>query len=303
MAKSLCPDRQRVTLAVLAAAVVATMATSAAQLAVIVAGGLAGVFMLKNTVPMSQIAPNAAVGRDPIESAPYLSRRRGIFLLLVFAALLVALPWLASSLRDSQGGLLAGALQLASCFYKAGALVFGGGHVVLPLLATEVVAPGFVSHDLFLAGYGAAQALPGPLFTVAAFLGAVAKVVPSGASISSGADGVVGSLGSLGSLGAVGSVISTIAIFLPGMLILFGVMPFWQALRRFAGVQAAMRGVNAAVVGILLAAFYQPVWTTAILRPLDFVVAVFNFVLLVWWRWPPWLVVLMGALSGPLLAG
>jgi chromate transporter len=174
------------------------------------------------------------------------------------------------------------AVRLFDACYRAGALVFGGGHVVLPLLEASVVSPGWVSHDAFLAGYGAAQAVPGPLFTLAAYLGAVMSEPPTGVA---------------------GAALCLVAIFLPGLLLVTGALPFWDAFRRRTAAQAAMRGVNAAVVGILLAALYQPVWTSAVKAPGDFVVALSAFVLLVVWGLPSWSVVLLTALAGVLLAG
>jgi len=188
--------------------------------------------------------------------------------------LLAALPLL-RGLGSSQG------VALFDAFYRSGALVFGGGHVVLPLLRSAFVAPGWVSDDAFLAGYGAAQAIPGPLFTFAAYLGAVAEPSPHGVA---------------------GAALGLIGIFLPGMLILVGALPFWETLRARAGAQAAMRGVNAAVVGILGGAFYDPVWTSTVKSTGDFGVALIGFVLLIAWRAPPLLVVVIGALAGVALA-
>jgi len=161
-------------------------------------------------------------------------------------------------------------LALFDAFYRSGALVFGGGHVVLPLLRDAVVTPGWVSPDAFLAGYGAAQAMPGPLFTFAAYLGVVMAPPPNG---------------------IVGAVIALVAIFLPGLLLVTGVLPFWDTFRRQPAAQAAMRGTNAAVVGILGAALYNPVWSSAVGSPADFAVVAVGFVLLVVWRLPPLVVV------------
>jgi chromate transporter len=172
------------------------------------------------------------------------------------------------------------ALALFDAFYRAGALVFGGGHVVLPLLRSAVVGPGWVSDDAFLAGYGAAQAVPGPLFTFAAYLGAVMRPEPNGLP---------------------GAAIALAGVFLPGLLLVAGALPFWDALRQRALAQAALRGANAAVVGILGAALYHPVWTSAILSPRDFALAVVGFVLLAVWQAPPWLVVVLTAAGGVLL--
>jgi chromate transporter len=203
-----------------------------------------------------------------------VSRSVGILALAAFFLLLGGLPLL-WALSHSQ------AVALFDAFYRSGALVFGGGHVVLPLLREATVTPGWVSDDAFLAGYGAAQGVPGPLFTFAAYLGAVMKPSPHG---------------------IVGAVISLIAIFLPGILVLMGTLPFWDAFRRRAWAQAAMRGVNAAVVGLLGAALYNPVWTSAVKTPGDFGIALVGFVLLVVWHAPPLVVVAISALGGVALA-
>jgi chromate transporter len=173
------------------------------------------------------------------------------------------------------------AIALFNAFYRSGALVFGGGHVVLPLLREATVTPGWVSDDAFLAGYGAAQAVPGPLFTFSAYLGTVMKLSPNGIA---------------------GAAVSLLGIFLPGILILMGTLPFWEAFRRRAWAQAVMRGVNAAVVGLLGAALYDPVWTSAVKGPGDFGVALLGFVLLTVWRVPPLVVVAVSAIGGIVLA-
>jgi chromate transporter len=193
-----------------------------------------------------------------------VSRRAGAVCLALFAVLLVLVPLLRP---------LGPGVAMFDAFYRSGALVFGGGHVVLPLLRDAVVAPGWVSDSTFLAGYGATQAVPGPVFTFAAYLGATMYGVP-------------------------GSILALVAIFLPGLLLVTGTLPFWDALRMRPAAQAAMRGVNAAVVGVLGAALYDPVWTTTVLRPADFALALAGFVLLTVWRVPPLLVVALGALAG-----
>jgi chromate transporter len=172
------------------------------------------------------------------------------------------------------------AAALFDAFYRSGALVFGGGHVVLPLLRNAFVTTGWVTDDIFLAGYGAAQAVPGPLFTFAAYLGAVAAPSPHRVA---------------------GAVLGLAGIFLPGMLILIGVLPFWEEFRVRSGAQAAMRGINAAVVGLLGAALYNPIWTGSVKTARDFSVALAGFVLLTVWRAPPLLIVLIGALAGMVL--
>ncbi len=191
----------------------------------------------------------------------------------MFTALLLGLPLLAAA-SGVHG------LALLARFYRSGALVFGGGHVVLPLLQQAVVPPGWIGNDAFLAGYGAAQAVPGPLFSFAAYLGTAMRPPPDG---------------------WVGGLICLVAIYLPSFLLLVGVLPFWDALRRKVAVQAALRGVNAAVVGILLAALYTPVWTSAILTRADFALGVAAFVLLALWQVPPWLVVVLGGIVAALL--
>jgi chromate transporter len=193
--------------------------------------------------------------------------------LALFFALLAGLPLLAAGI-PSQG------LALLDSFYRSGSLVFGGGHVVLPLLQAEVVPPGWVSNDAFLAGYGAAQAVPGPLFTFAAYLGAVMGPWPNG---------------------WLGAAICLVAVFMPSFLLVFGALPFWAALRGEPRAQAALRGVNAAVVGLLLAALYRPVWTSAIMAPVDFALAIAAFLALALWKWPPWLVVVLAAVAGGVL--
>ncbi len=198
----------------------------------------------------------------------------GLVALTAFFLLLAGLPIL-RGLGVSQG------IALFEAFYRSGALVFGGGHVVLPLLREAFVTPGWVSDDAFLAGYGAAQAVPGPLFTFAAYLGAVVNASPHGLA---------------------GAALGLIAIFLPGILILMGTLPFWESFRQRVGAQAMMRGVNAAVVGLLGAALYDPVWTSSVRSPGDFGIALVGFVLLTAWRAPPLVVVVIGALGGIALA-
>jgi chromate transporter len=197
----------------------------------------------------------------------------GVIALSAFFILLIGLPILQAA-ADAPG------LALFDAFYRSGALVFGGGHVVLPLLREAFVGPGWVSDDTFLAGYGAAQAVPGPLFTFAAYLGAVVSPSPHGVQ---------------------GAVLGLIGIFLPGMLVLLGTLPFWNSVRERSSAQAAMRGINAAVVGLLGAALYNPLWVTSVKTPGDFAVALVGFVLLTAWRAPPLLVVTIGAIGGAAL--
>lgn len=263
MARTLCPDRERATIAMVATLVILISASSGAQILAIALGGVAGLWLCR-------AAPQAPTGHVSVP----VSRPVGLAALAIFLLLLVALPvW--RNLGASQG------LALFEAFYRSGALVFGGGHVVLPLLREAVVAPGWVSDDVFLAGYGAAQAVPGPLFTFAAYLGAVVTPPPHG---------------------SVGAALSLVAIFLPGMLALMGTLPFWDAFRRRVSAQAIMRGVSAAVVGLLGAALYHPVWTSSVETPADLGLALVGFVLLNVWRAPPLLVVVIGALGGVALA-
>jgi chromate transporter len=261
MARTLAPDRTRASIALAAALIVLFMAGSLGQVTAIAIGALAG-FRLCRTETAATVGHLAF----PV------SRRAGVLSLGLFAVLLVALPVAAGAL-STQG------LTLLDAFYRTGALVFGGGHVVLPLLEAQTVQPGFVSDNAFLAGYGATQAMPGPLFTFAAYLGAVMLPEPNG---------------------AVGAMICLVAVFLPGFLLVIGVLPFWDALRSRPAMQAAMRGTNAAVVGLLGAALYDPVWVSAILNPYDFALALTGFVLLTVWKMPPWIVVVlisMGAMA------
>lgn len=256
MGKTLAPDKARATFAVLAALAVTLLPSAWMQILVMIAGGILGVFFLKS----DQALPHSAL---PACS----SKTLGLLFLAVFFLLLFVLPLAAAASGNH-------ALAVFNSFFRAGALVFGGGHVVLPLLQTQVVDTGWVSNDTFLAGYGAAQAVPGPLFTFAGFLGAVSAGSPSG---------------------WVGGLLALLAIFTPGFLLVAGTLPFWEALRRYQRTTRAMLGINAAVVGLLLAAFYNPVWTSAIHAPKDFCLATAAFLVLAFWKWPPWLVVILTA--------
>lgn len=262
MARALCPDRERASIAVLATLVVFFAATSAGQIGAIVLGGVLGLWRCRD-------APGAPTGGLPVA----VPRGVASACLAAFFLLLVGLPL---AVRLGAGH----AVEVFEAFYRAGALVFGGGHVVLPLLEAAVVPPGWVSEGAFLAGYGAAQAVPGPLFTFAAYLGAVMRPPPNGWA---------------------GAALGLIAIFLSGLLVVTGALPFWDAFRRRTWAQSAMRGVNAAVVGILLAALYSPVWTSAVLGPPDFALALVAFVLLTVWHAPPWMVVALTAAAGAAL--
>jgi len=262
MAANLAADRTRASLMILAAIAALSSRTATAQILVILVAGLIGWGLLG--------APGAS-STTPVR-AP-ISKTVGICALVLFFSLLVALP-VARGMAPSQ------TLAVLDSFFRAGSLVFGGGHVVLPLLQAEVVPPGWVSNEEFLAGYGAAQAVPGPLFTFAAYLGSVMHEPPNG---------------------WIGASLALGAVFLPSFLLVVGSLPFWEILRHRAGFLAGLRGINAAVVGLLLAALYDPVWTSAITGPADFALALIVFGLLLFWRTPSWMVVLLVALGGALI--
>lgn len=262
MARTLTPDAQRAGIAVAALIAVLLSPPAWTQLVVIGAAGLLGMVWLRPSAPSADALVKVR-----------LSRRAAVISLALFALLLLGAPILASATADP-------ALRLFSDFYRSGSLVFGGGHVVLPLLDAVTVQPGLVSHDAFLAGYGVAQAVPGPLFTFAAFLGYALNSWPNG---------------------PVGAVIALVAIFLPSALLVAGTLPFWDRLRRAPRAQAALMGVNAAVVGILAAALYRPVFTSGITGPVSVAIAAICFVALLSRRTPAWSVVAFGALAGALL--
>jgi chromate transporter len=259
MARNLCPDAKRATLAVLATIGVLAVPSPFTQVGAIVIGGLVGWAILR-----------ADALTDHVDLGVRVSRGVAIGALALFFAALIGLPVLASVFPSQT-------MALVDSFYRVGSLVFGGGHVVLPLLQSEVVGPGWVSKDAFLAGYGAAQAVPGPLFTFAAYLGTVMTGAPNGIA---------------------GGLICLLAIFASSFLLVIGAMPFWDALRRVGAVRDALLGINAVVVGLLLAALYDPVWTSAILSAADFGLALAAFTLLVFWKIPPWLVVILTAFGG-----
>ena len=265
MARSLSPDRPRATIAVVATLIVTVAPTAVGQIAAILAGAAAGVWLCRE---------GPAVGGLAGMPVP-VSRALAVGALVAFTLLLIGLPILAAVSAVP-------ALAVVDAFYRAGALVFGGGHVVLPLLHASVVEPGWVTEDRFLSGYGAAQAVPGPLLTFAAYLGATMPALPSR---------------------WLGAALCLVAIFLPGLLLVLGVLPFWGALGRGALVRASLRGVNAAVVGVLLAALYDPVWTKGIGGPADFALALVAFALLTVWKAPPWIAVLVSAAGGAALVG
>lgn len=263
MWRSLAPDRPRRTIAIVAAGVALLWASPFSQVAIIAVGGLVGRWLLAPGGPRAE-----GSDRSPV------SRRVGVLALTTFALLLAGLPLLRATLPDQS-------VALAETFYRAGSLVFGGGHVVLPLLHESVVPPGWLTDDQFLAGYGAAQAVPGPLFTFAAYLGAAMTPAPNGVA---------------------GAAIALGAIFLPSFLLVWGALPFWSRLRGWQGIRRALAGTNAAVVGILLAALYTPIFTSGVTASADAAVALAAFGLLVVWKAPPWLVVLLAAAVGEALA-
>jgi chromate transporter len=262
MARNLAADRERASLAIVAAVAVLASRTAASQVLIIVVAGLVGWTLLGVAGPSTS---------PPVQ----VRIRKGVAIgsLTLFFILLVGLP-IARQIAPGH------ALSVFDSFYRAGSLVFGGGHVVLPLLQAEVVPPGWVTTEEFIAGYGAAQAVPGPLFTFAAYLGAVMHEKPNG---------------------WLGAAWALIAVFFPSFLLIVGALPFWEFLRFRASFQAALRGINAAVVGLLLAALYDPVWSSAIKGPADFSLALIGFGLLMFWRLPPWLVVVISALGGAVI--
>jgi chromate transporter len=264
MAQSLCPDRPRAAIAVAAALIALLAPTALAQIAAIGAGALAGLFLER---------PEAEVDAPPL--AIPVSKTVGALALGLFVMLLAGLP-IAGRIWPADH-----AIAEAAAFWRSGALVFGGGHVVLPLLQAAVVRPGWVDANTFLAGYGAVQAVPGPLFTFAAYLGAVMQPGPNGLP---------------------GALLCLLALFLPGLLLVSGVLPFWHGLRRRKAAQAAMRGANAAVVGLLLAALYNPVWVSAVAGPGDFALALLGFALLTIARVPPLAIVLLLTAGGMIQA-
>lgn len=263
MARTLCTDTQRITLMALACSAALLAPSAWIQVLILALAGLGGLFLFKGETDKQH---------TPLQIP--ISRRAGVMHLLAFFSLLLALPLLALLLPNPS-------LAIVDAFYRAGSLVFGGGHVVLPLLQSEVVTPGWIDKDAFLAGYGAAQAVPGPLFTFAAFLGTAMNQAPNG---------------------WLGGGIALLAIFAPSYLLIAGALPFWEQLRSHKHTRAALAGVNAAVVGLLLAALYQPVWTGAIGRAEDFVLGLLALIALMFWKLPPWLVVVACAFIGWLSA-
>ena len=263
MARTLAPDARRATIAIAAAIAMLLWRTPLAQVLVIVIAAAAGRLLLQGVVPP------AGAGSPSVRARPSAA----VASLALFAVLLGGLPILRQFVTSEP-------LDVFDAFYRSGSLVFGGGHVVLPLLQAEVVPPGWVTSEQFIAGYGAAQAVPGPLFTFSAYLGTVMR-------------------GSVG--GWSGGLFTLLAIFLPSFLLVAGILPFWERLRTLRPLRAAIAGVGAAVVGLLLAALYDPVWVTAIRTPTDLALGLAAFAMLAWWKTPPWLVVIFGAAAGALL--
>lgn len=251
MAKNLCTDTARISIMTMAACLVLFIPSVFGQISAILCAAFIGRFLCRSTSRLTEITPQTT-----------LKPRSALFCLTLFVLLLIALPFAA---------IYSQSLALFDTFFRIGSLVFGGGHVVLPLLQTEVVATNWVNQETFLAGYSLAQAIPGPLFTFAAFLGTTMNMEPNG---------------------WLGAIICLCAIFLPSFLLVIGTLPFWQHLRRNTDMQAALAGVNAAVVGLLLAAFYQPVWLSAVFNAKDFSLALITFIALMFWKCPPWLAVI-----------
>ena len=262
MGKNLCTDVARISIMALAACFVLLVPSALAQVSVIAIAAIIGLLWFK---------PEKVMAHDPLPIT--VRRRTGLVWLFLFFSLLIGLPLL-TALYPSQ------TLSMVDTFFRAGSLVFGGGHVVLPLLQAEIVPAGWISNDTFLAGYGATQAVPGPLFTFAAFLGSSMNQAPSG---------------------WLGGMICLIAIFAPSFLLVMGVLPFWESLRQNLRTRAALSGINAAVVGLLLAALYQPVWTSAIVEAKDFGLALVALIALMFWKVPAWLVVIGCGAAGWLL--
>ncbi|WP_277678133.1 chromate efflux transporter [Gracilibacillus dipsosauri] len=258
MGTKLAPDLSRKAIALIALIIMVAWQSTLTQVAIILMAALIGLLFFKK--------------KDTTEStftSLVLSKKTGLFSILLFFLFLLILP-IFSQLTNWQW------LAMFDSFYRSGALVFGGGHVVLPLLEQEFVPTGWLTEQEFLAGYGAAQAVPGPLFTFAAYLGTVINGIPGG-------------------------LLATFSIFLPAFLLIIGALPFWHALRHVKAIQGALIAVNAAVVGILIAAFYQPIWTSTITSGKDFILAVILFSLLAFWKLPSWIIVIIGLIGGMLL--
>lgn len=271
MSKTLCPDRLRASFAVAGAAAALLYPSIYTGLGIILVGALLGLALLPREKPTPQTlkGERPATGEKAVAPVRFGAVGAVVALLLFFGGFF-ALPFAVQQTGDDT-------LALADAFYRAGSLVFGGGHVVLPLLEAEMVDPGWVTSSEFLAGYGAAQAVPGPLFTFSAFLGVLSSVGPGG---------------------VLGGLVALLAIFVPAWLLVLGTLPFWAKLKEVATARAALNGVNAAVVGLLGAAFYDPVWVSAVLSPVHLIFALVAFLLLQFWKLPPWLVVIAGGVLG-----
>lgn len=252
MGKKLSPDKERLTIAILTSVILLFISSAILQITLLVISGLIGVYFLKSKEDL------------PHDSIHNGKKSIGFLFLLLFFVLLFLLPVLRNFVNLTE-------VQYVDSFYRAGALVFGGGHVVLPLLQAEVVPTGWVSNDLFMAGYGMSNAIPGPLFAFSSFLGAVSTATPNGWT---------------------GAIVCLVAAFLPSFLLIIGALPFWEQMRKNKWIRKAMLGINASVVGILLAAFYNPVWTSAVFSPKDFALVIVGFLLLEFWKLPSWLVVI-----------
>lgn len=263
MASKLATGRMRGAIAIFSAVITLLIPSSMVQVAIIIIAGMIGWRFLKK---------DSRKDIPPIQIR--IGKKTGVVFLTLFFGFLILLPLLRVGIHN-QG------LAMFDSFYRAGALVFGGGHVVLPLLQQDVVPTGWITNAQFLAGYGAAQAVPGPLFTFSAYLGFVMKSFPNG---------------------IVGGVLALLAIFLPAFLLVAGALPFWNIIRTKPGFQSALAGINASVVGILIAALYNPVWTSAIKTPYDFCLAIIAFALLMIWKFPPWIVVVISALGGMVIS-
>ncbi|PJZ46359.1 chromate efflux transporter [Leptospira brenneri] len=252
MGKKLCPDKERITITAITSVILLFFTSAFLQILILIFFGIVGIFFLN---------PSNDLPHEPLHKG---NKKLGILFLCLFFGLLIGLPILREIYPYQE-------IKLVDSFYRAGALVFGGGHVVLPLLQAEVVPSGWVDHDLFLAGYGISNAIPGPLFAFSGYLGAVSKLEPNLYT---------------------GATICLVAAFLPSFLLIIGILPFWENLKKNPNIRKAMLGINAAVVGILIAAFYQPVWTNAIFTAKDFALATFGFFLLEYWKIPSWTVVI-----------
>ncbi|MBL0954823.1 MAG: chromate efflux transporter, partial [Leptospira sp.] len=252
MGKKLCPDKERLTIAIITSVILLFFSSAVLQISLLIFSGFFGVYFLKS---------NETLPHEPMQTGKKII---GFLFIALFFIFLFLLPILRNVSNFIE-------IQYIDSFYRAGALVFGGGHVVLPLLQAEVVPTGWVNNDLFMAGYGLSNAIPGPLFAFSGYLGAVSSISPNG---------------------WYGAIICLVAAFLPSFLLIVGALPFWEQLRKNLWIRKLMLGINASVVGILLAAFYNPVWTSAVYAPKDFALVVVGFLLLEIWKLPSWLVVI-----------